>query len=163
MEYGTEIGYKDDNHVRYVGWAESNTDNDQMKEMYTKKNIKKLSKKITQLLHGVDDEERPILVPDDTILSVLSQVRRNYTPLVADMFSPNTCPRMDLENMEAKTIQIIISDVKNNLGTEQQNSKLSIWNSVYGDFNEHGLRQHAPIKINNKHHTKVAGVFNMNY
>ena len=33
---------------------------------------------------------------------------------------------------------------------EENNKKLSIWTTVYGDFNAHGLRQHPPIKIRKK-------------
>ena len=33
---------------------------------------------------------------------------------------------------------------------EENNRKLTIWTTVYGDFNAHQLRQHAPIKVLNK-------------
>ena len=30
---------------------------------------------------------------------------------------------------------------------EENNKKLTIWTTVFGDFNSHGLRSHAPIKL----------------
>jgi len=43
----------------------------------------------------------------------------------------------------------------------ENNKKLSIWNSVYGEFNEKGLRAHPPIKIRKKRPQRM--MFNMNY
>ena len=50
-----------------------------------------------------------------------------------------------------QTIEIIYSDVKNNLEIEENNKKLSVWTTVLGNFNDNGLRSHAPIKVLNKH------------
>ena len=44
---------------------------------------------------------------------------------------------------------------------EQQNEKLSPWVQVYGDFSEHQLRSHPPIKILEKRPSTMQ--FNMNY
>jgi hypothetical protein len=63
--------------------------------------------------------------------------------------------------MNDQVINIITTDVKNNLEAEQCNSKLSIWTTVLGDFNEHGLRQHGPIKLKERRPTTM--LFNMNY
>jgi hypothetical protein len=60
-----------------------------------------------------------------------------------------------------QTINLIVNDVKNNLETEENNKKLTIWTTVYGDFNEQGLRSHPPIKIRNKKPASMQ--FNMNY
>ena len=43
----------------------------------------------------------------------------------------------------------------------EENHKLSVWNTIYGEFNEKGLRAHPPIKIRKKHPQYMA--FNMNY
>ena len=43
----------------------------------------------------------------------------------------------------------------------EANKKLTIWNTVYGDFNKEGLRGHSQIKIREKHPQYMA--FNMNY
>jgi hypothetical protein len=44
---------------------------------------------------------------------------------------------------------------------DENNKKLTIWTTVLGDFNEHGLRSYAPIKIRENNINKVR--FNMNY
>jgi hypothetical protein len=44
---------------------------------------------------------------------------------------------------------------------DENNRKLTIWTSVLGDFNNHGLRQYTDLKIREKNINKVR--FNMNY
>ena len=51
--------------------------------------------------------------------------------------------------------------IKNDFGMEAANKKLSIWDSVLGDFNEKGLRGHDIIKI--KKNRPQPMMFNMNY
>ena len=41
------------------------------------------------------------------------------------------------------------------------NNSLSIWNSLYGDFNEAGLRAHPKIKLRERRPATMQ--FNMNY
>ena len=60
-----------------------------------------------------------------------------------------------------QVINIITTDVKVNLGMDEHNSKLSAWTTILGDFNEHGLRRHAPIKLRERRPMPMA--FNMNY
>ena len=51
--------------------------------------------------------------------------------------------------------------LKTQFEVEANNKKLTIWNSLYGDFNDQGLRAHPPIKIRKKHGQYMA--FNMKY
>ena len=41
------------------------------------------------------------------------------------------------------------------------NEKLTIWTTLLGDFNEHGLRQYPPIKLRNKRPDPM--LFHMRY
>jgi len=66
-----------------------------------------------------------------------------------------------LQDMIQQTIEIITSEVKNNLEMEENNRKLTVWTTVLGDFNEQGLRSHPEIKIRQKRPTPMQ--FNMNY
>ena len=50
-----------------------------------------------------------------------------------------------------QVIEIIVSDVKTNYETELNNSKLSAWTTVLGDYNDNQLRSYPPIKVLNKH------------
>ena len=160
MEYATPIN---DMYMKHVAYDQTNDDTN---ELFSPENIKLISKKVTQLLMGVDPQNRPIIVPDKTIGSVLSSVFGTFVPQnVGDINSRYILPCSDehCSNNQAiidQAIEIIVSDVRNNLGIEQCNKSLSIWDSVLGDFNRHGLMPHSQIKIN---HNKLPTQFNMMY
>jgi hypothetical protein len=130
------------------------------KELFSKQNINKVSSKITQLLQGIDSKNRKIIIPDKTIGSIMSTVYNNFNPVRSDMYSTYQT-NSDLTQVNDQVINIITSDIKNNIGMEECNSKLSIWTTVLGDFNQHGLRQHSSIKIREKRPNPM--LFNMNY
>jgi hypothetical protein len=69
--------------------------------------------------------------------------------------------RDDYRDMIARTIEISVSQIRTQLEMEENNNKLSIWNTVLGDFNENGLRSHAPIKTRKRKPDSM--LFNMNY
>ena len=81
MEYSTIIC--DDNYLRHPGYTEST---DCARMLYDPKNIKNMSKTITQLLTGVDRYNRSIIVPDKTICHVLSQIYDSYRTLQLVIF-----------------------------------------------------------------------------
>ena len=153
----------DDNFVKHVGYSENNPC---IRKYFHTDTVELISHKITELLQGVDKENRPILVPDKTICSIMSEIFDSYRPPTGDIYGRYNVPSGDstesyVQNMIDQVIEIIVSDVKNNLGIEECNSKLSIWTTVYGDFNEHGLRQHPPLRIQHRRPTPMQ--FNMNY
>jgi hypothetical protein len=158
-EYSNDI--QNDQLLRNVGMIEEDPID---AYIFNEKNIRKMSNKITQLLTGVDRQNRPIIVPDKTISSVLSGVRKKFIPEVGNIYSRYNTPNY-LENATQRiineAINIIVSDVKNNLETDECNQKLNIWTTVLGDFNEHGLRSHGQIKIREKRPSPM--LFNMNY
>jgi len=156
MEYATEISdvFKDDNYIRHVGYSD---DNFGIKKYFNDITVRTISAKITELLHGVDPENRAIIVPDKTIWSVMSDIYNSYRPPTGDIYSRyivssgTNLADSYIQNMIDQVIELITSDVRNNLGIEEYNKKLTVWTTVYGDFNRHGLRQVPPIKIRNKH------------
>jgi hypothetical protein len=96
----------------------------------------------------------------------MNDIYESYRPPTGDIFSryivpSGTSSESYVQNMIDQVIEVITSDVRNNLGMEECNKKLSIWTTVYGDFNSSGLRQHAPIKVRNKRPTPM--LFQMNY
>ena len=167
MEYGQEI--YNTQFIKHVGFNDKlcvdNYDFSSLSEFFSKKNIDKIGIKITQLLEGVDYKNRKIIIPDKTIGSVMSEVYENFKPQTGDIYSRYNIPQSGSQDylaiMNDQVINIITSDVKNNLEMEQCNSKLSIWTTVLGDFNEHGLRRHGPIKLKERRPTSM--LFNMNY
>ena len=132
--YDISAKIQDDNYYRHVGW---NGGNEYSKTYFSEATIRTISTKITDFLEGVDPQGRSIVVPDKTIRLIVSSgsiYRDNY-----------------IQNMIDQTIEVITSYVKNTIGIEENNKKLTIWTTVYGDFNRHGLQQTPKIKIRNKH------------
>lgn len=121
-----------------------------------------LQKKITELLRPFYPPG--IIVPFESIVNVLNSVYDAYRPSTGDIYSRYTIPSNEnpnyIDEIINQTIQIIVTQVKDNLSMDYNNSKLTLWTSVLGDFNRHGLRSHPPIKIK---HRKPQSLFNMNY
>jgi hypothetical protein len=113
--------------------------------------IRTISRKITELTMGVDRLNRPIVVPNDKICNVMNAIYENYRPQTGSIYSRYTIPMGEttqsyVQDMIDQVIEIITSDIRVSLGMEEQNSQLSIWTTVLGDFNDKGLRAYAPIK-----------------
>jgi hypothetical protein len=153
----------DENNLRYVGWAATSQHDQGIKNYFSASTIKYISKKVTENLRGLD--KRPIIVPPDKISHVMSQVYLTRTPKTGDIYTryiiPDNTPTNILQEMIERCIQIITEAIEVEITMLRNNEKLSIWSTVYGDFNPQQLRQHAPIKILNKHPQYMA--FNMNY
>jgi len=138
----------DYNYMRYVGYTESNTC---IQALFSKENIEYISKTVTNLTRDVDCSGRPIVVPNKIICSVLDDLYQGYRPSVGDIYTrysiPTDCPIDMVNEITNQAIEVIVNDISVNIGMEQQNAQLNIWNAtLLGDFNEKGLRQHAPIK-----------------
>lgn len=150
------------NYTRYVGYSE---DNDAIKAYYNPETVKIISNKVSELTQGVDPLNRKIVVPDRRIYEVMDSIYYSYRPMTGDIYSryivPNSQPENHVQNMIDQVIEIIVSDIRTNIGMEEYNKKLSVWTTVYGDFNAEGLRQHAPIKVRHKRPAPMQ--FNMNY
>ena len=150
----------------FVGWEQTIEGNEKVAFIFSQKNINYLSQTITEALRGVDPEGRDIIIPDDKICNVLNSVFRDGTrPNIGDIYTRYIIPpiqtRNDIMDINNQTIAIIVDYIKNEIGMTENNKKLTVWNSLYGDFNEAGLRAHPTIKIRKRHPQYMA--FNMNY
>lgn len=172
MEYATKLSDNicDDNYIKYVGYNQhictSSCGGLCIKTYFSKNNRYKISRKITELLQGVDKYNRPIIIPDKTICNVMNAVYENFQPEIGDIHNryiiSSKSPSNYIQRMIDEVINIITTDVKVNLGIEKHNSTLSVWTTILGDFNKHGLRSHSEIKIReNSVNGKMN--FNMNY
>jgi hypothetical protein len=154
----------DDNFYRYVGYKENN---DCIRKYFSKETVDSISLKVTELTLGVDPQNRPIIVPRNRICDVMSQIYYAYRPPTAAIYSryviPTNEPINYVQDMIDQTIEIIVSDIRNNLGMEECNSKLSVWTTVLGDFNTHGLIGHDVIKVRNKRPSHAGYVSFMSY
>ena len=184
MEYGT---YLDDdvqtitsncqdqiyngNYFRYVGWEKSQCPNPGLEWLFSNENLNIVSKKITQLLQGVHPEGRDIIVPHDKIAHVFSQFLNNeptnrelgdiYTRY--NIINPQqNCP---IESIIERSISVIVDDISNQFGMIENNKKLTIWTTILGDFNKHGLNSYSQSQITGAIRRKrpQTMAFNMNY
>ena len=119
MEYGTKLNEICDlDNLRHIGYDD---DSDIIsKQFFSKKTIDVISKKCSELLMGVDPKNRKIIIPDKTICEVMSSVKESYRPSTGCIHSRYTVPvknNLDvIQDMSNEVIEIITSDVKNNIG-----------------------------------------------
>lgn len=161
LDTSRDFGYQS-----FVGWEHTSANNEGLKFLYSIENLSQLQKIITKSLDGVHPEGKDIIVPLENIVSVLSNIYENANRTqIGDIYTryiiPQATPRNDVETINKQTIQAIVNMLRVQFETEENNKKLTIWNTVYGDFNKEGLRAHAPIKLRNRHPQYMA--FNMNY
>lgn len=152
----------DFNYIRHVGWGE---DNPCIKKYFSTETVKLISRKVTELTRGVDEKNRLIVVPDIRICEVMDSVYQAFRPHTGDIYSRYIVSNNEqwnmVQSMIDQTIEIITSTIRNDLGMQQANQKLSTWVQVLGDFNQWGLRSHDVIKTQQKRPTPM--MFNMNY
>lgn len=163
MEYATQIApwtpsnnlkpeNIDSGYSKFVGWNETVASSPTYQFLFAPDRMLTYQAKITELLQGVDKHGRSIIVPMETIGSVLSQCFQSNVPQTGDIYSRYIIPeqetqRNDVNEIVNRMINIIVSQISNEMLTAQNNQKLTVWNTLLGDFNKQGLRAHGPIKI----------------
>ena len=154
----------DTNFIKHVGYQENN---DCIRQYFSQETVNTISLKVTELTMGVDPKNRPIIVPKESICNVMSQVYQGFRPAVGSIYSRYVIPTGQPDNyvqmMINEVISIITSDIKNNLEMEEYNRSLSIWTTVLGDFNLHGLSSHDQIKVRNKRPSHAGMISFLNY
>ena len=158
--------FLDNQAYAFVGYEQNAAQMPLTQFLFSKENLDALSTIITDVCRDLDEQGRDIVVPPTTIAGVLSSVLRNGTRThVGDIFTRYTIPqahaRNDADNINLQTINIITSTVRNEFETVRNNKRLSVWNTVLGDFNQQGLRAYPPIKIRERAPQRM--MFNMNY
>lgn len=155
-----KILYKmNDQYIKHVGYTNTNP---AIATFFSKQTTDLISQKVTEHLKYL----RPagIIVPCHIITNVMNDVYEGFRPPTGDIYTRYSIPTNDkgyVQDLIDQTIKIIVSNIENTLLTEQKNSELSIWSTLYGTFNRYGMRQHPPLKILNKR--PRTGLFNMNY
>ena len=147
----SESNKNDYNFMRYAGWDESNPS---IKLLYSQETVAMISKKITELTKGLDKYNRNLIVPDEQICQVIDGVYIRYFPNPGDIFTrlniDSKASPLIFQNIVDQVIEIITSDLRNEYGMIENNSKLTAWVQVLGDFNPNGLRAHPIIKTKEK-------------
>lgn len=153
----------DQNYYRYVGWKMSESTFD--RQFFSKITVNYISRKVSELLRCLREDGRPVKVSDNVIANVMSSAYNTYRPQLGNGYfmytQPQDEPRDDMKTLTDIVIQIIYDYVKNEYEMAENNKKLTIWTTLYGDFNEHGLRQHPILRVNDKPINRLR--FNMNY
>jgi hypothetical protein len=161
LDTDRDMGYQS-----YVGWKNTSSDTPGLEFLYSVENLTNLQHIIKTSLRGLHPEGKDIIVPIENIMNVVSNIFENANRTdIGCIYSrdiiPQKTPRNDVKTINEQSIQAICNMLRNQFETEANNKKLTVWNTVYGDFNKEGLRAHPPIKLRNKHPQYMA--FNMKY
>jgi hypothetical protein len=147
-------------YLQHVGYVDTNV---AISTYFSNSTVRFISAKVTELLR--DFYPAGIIVPDQSILNIMNSIYEAYRPSTGDIYSRYTIPSNEnpncIDEMINQVIEVIVPQVKNNLGMDQTNSKLSTWTQVLGTFNKEGLRSHPPIKLRLRRPQPM--MFNMNY
>ena len=148
-----------------VGWEGTIQHDANYQYLWSPERLTTIQRKITELLQGVEPSGRPILVPVETIGNVLYQCYNTNRPATGDIFSKYIITpdqqRNDATQIINRTINIIVTQIRNEYEMNCTNKNLTVWNTVLGDFNKEGLRAHPPIKIRKRRSERMQ--FHMNY
>lgn len=150
------------NTMRYVGYDE---DYNRNAYIFTNENVALIQKEVARLLRGVDPQGRTIIVTRDVVLKALDNIANGYDPETGGIYSRyiinSDCQRNDVGSIIDMTINFIASAVRTDIEVEENNKKLTVWTTLLGDFNEHGLRRHDILKMRERRPDPM--MFNMNY
>ena len=149
-------------YLKYIGWDQTFKANKNIQMLVHPENLKRYQARITHILKGVHPEGRPIVVPIDTIEHVIFKCYEAHRPQVGSIYSRyiQKSDRSDIELIIEDAISRIVNQIKTEYGTIKNNNSLTIWTTLYGDFNQNGLRAHSSIKVRN---TGNRGQIHMRY
>tara|TARA_Y200000002_G_C22474381_1_gene576024 strand:- start:89 stop:652 length:564 start_codon:yes stop_codon:yes gene_type:complete len=157
----------DFNYYKYAAWES----NESVKTLFSKKILDATQKKITHLLKGVHPDGRDIIVPIETIGSVFSQfldkspTNRELGDIYSRFIIENPNEKGLVQSIVERSMAVIVKTITNEYGMIENNKKLSIWTTVLGDFNKHGLNSFSQSQITGAIRKKrpQTMAFNMNY
>jgi hypothetical protein len=108
---------------------------DRYQSLFSRPTIDTISREITIRLKGVHPEGKNIIVPNETILSVMEAVHTKTN-------------NAELDVMIEMVINYIVNQIRVEYETTQKNNKLSIWTTNY--TLDTGMQRFDGIKLNNK-------------
>lgn len=151
----------DTNYLSKVGWESINETNTGYRIFFSKENMDRISQVVSAKL--LKAGHRMVVTPR-VIGGVMSDVINTYQPVIGDMYTiyniPNK-PRNDVERLNEMVVNVIVSTIINEEDVRKWNESLSVWDTVYGDFNRKGLRAHPVLRT--KQNDILKGQFNLNY
>jgi hypothetical protein len=154
----------DENYMRHILWSE---DSVCYREYFSQKTVDIIARQVMQNLIGLYPGNTPIKVADKVICHVMSNVYQDKMSKVGDIYTiftiPDTRKVNFVQNMIDRVIEIITLHIRTEHDMIENNSKLSKWTTVLGDFNKHNLRSHSIIKVRDKNTSFRGEVSFMNY
>lgn len=164
-EQWPKTNYQDNRAMRFVGWGKTLETYPSYSLLFSDATVEKIQKRVMEIIKESKVVDRPVIVSEETIYNVMSEVSEMAPANVGDMYLqyniPQQHPRCDPQTIIKRTINIIASYIINEYGIINANKKLSVWTTVLGGFNKHGLRSHPPIKLKERRTQPM--MFNMNY
>jgi hypothetical protein len=112
--------------LRHVGY-DTTLKNRNFEYFFSDRVIDLISRNITEQTRGVDIMNRRIVVKPDIIRRVMDQVLVSMRPPTGDIYSRIVVGSFSSENPIDTVIDIIATDVRNNIGMEQVAAQLSKW------------------------------------
>lgn len=156
--------YNNNMFTQNVGFRYTGENSACLQNMFSQESIDSISKEITSRLRGLREDGRDIVVTDDVITSVLSNIQDTYRVNTGDIFTRYNMvrtPVSDYSYMVAQTIDVIVNDISDEYQIIKNNMNLTVWTSVLGTENNHRLRSHDIIKIRKRRPAPMQ--FNLNY
>jgi len=148
---------------QYVGWNTVIEWSSVPRQLFTKRTVRIIQQKVYEyLLRALDKKIAP---SERIVIIALYGVFENHIPRTGDIYGKflvvDETQQDDYGYIVDKTISLLIDGIRNDIEMAEANSKLTIWNTVLGDFNENGLRQFPPIKLRNRGPDRM--LFHMKY
>lgn len=163
----TKFYWNNDNYAYVGNFLNTERQNTCYNKLFEKATVDYISKTLTELLRGVDPNGKKIVITDNVITNAISSQYQALVPQVGDIYSryqvmaDEELSRNDVQEIINRTIAVIYDYVKNQIEMEENNSKLTIWDTILGDFNKQGLRQYTTLKTKKRRPDPF--LFNMNY
>lgn len=127
------------NNMRYATW---DRDAPIVRMFFNQQTVDIISRQVTQNLEGVLETGQPVLVLDQVIINVMDNI---FQHSISKPRPFSVCLEDECTDMITQVIELITSDVRNQIEIDQANAKLTKWTTLLGDFNAHGLRSHSKI------------------
>jgi hypothetical protein len=108
---------------------------DRYNTLFSTPSLNTISNEITKRLTGVHPEGKNIILPNETILSVMEAVHTKTT-------------NASLDVMMEMVINYVVNQVKTEYETTEKNNKLSVWTTNY--TLDTGMQRFSDVKLNRK-------------
>jgi hypothetical protein len=108
---------------------------DRYNALFSNQTLEYISKEITKRLKGVHPEGKNIILPNDTIISVIDSIHTKTS-------------NASLDVMVEMSINYIVNQIKSEYETTEKNNKLSVWTSNY--TLDTGMQRFSDVKLNRK-------------